>query len=135
MDLSVPGGGHFYIGNYWEGSFWLAAKSLTAFGIYFTHQRYSKVKESQNRANPDPAAVNNQERKTLRSAMNLWFAIFGEFALYSISLYRVMERVSVYNQRFLPHFELTWQKDFSEYGNYQKLCLSPLLQFSWQANF
>lgn len=123
MDLLIPGGGHFYSDKVYEGIFWTVLKGLGGYAIYINRLNYRNKKNELRRAqnfdlnSSANGDISDLRRKTERASLHLWFAVFGQMSLFTISLFRTASHVSEFNRKFLPEFKLTFDQDGIQFGN------------------
>jgi hypothetical protein len=129
LDIVIPGGGHFYIGNYYQGLTFIALKLLGAYSIYYFYQdwEYSRsLYYASRRANEsidpdhelefkDPEGgyktVEEYRREYDKAVQRITFAIIATAAIYITSVIFVYFDVREINERAVPTFDLQYSCD------------------------
>ncbi|HNX57651.1 MAG TPA: hypothetical protein PKK43_01025 [Spirochaetota bacterium] len=120
----APGGGHFYIGDYWRGSFFAAGK-LGGYGaLYFCYDRFRDKRDLYRRADRIRAAqgvndsvkihgpdgkhrsVNSYRRDYDRATQWLTFSVIGNAAIQTASMIIVYGRCQEINRNAVPSFDV-----------------------------
>jgi hypothetical protein len=95
----LPGGGHFYLGNYISGSIFAVLKTGGIMSGYFFYQSWQKKKGREN-------GTTGRKKDSDRAAQRFTFSVFGATAAYGISWYKVYTDCSDINYRAQPVFEI-----------------------------
>jgi hypothetical protein len=129
LDIVIPGGGHFYTGNYYQGLTFIALKLLGAYSIYYFYQdwRYSRsLYYASRRANesidpyhelefqdPDGGykTVEEYRREYDKAVQRITFAIIATATIYITSVIFVYFDVKEINERAVPTFDLQYSCD------------------------
>ncbi len=129
LDIVIPGGGHFYTGNYYQGLTFMALKLLGAYSIYYFYQdwRYSRsLYYASRRANesidpyhelefqdPDGGykTVEEYRREYDKAVQRITFAVIATAAIYITSVIFVYFDVKEINERAVPTFDLQYSCD------------------------
>lgn len=124
LDLVVPGGGHFYVGNMYTGYFFAGAKLFAAYLIYFSYRDwiyrkslYRAAKKANAEIDPNHelefenpgggySTVDEFRRDYDRAAQRITFSVLGTAALYTASLLLTYHSVKKINERRIPTFEI-----------------------------
>ena len=120
----VPGGGHFYLGDYWRGSFFAAGR-LGGFGaLYFCYDRFRDKRDLYRRADRIRAAqgvddsakihgpdgkhrsVNSYRKDYDRATQWLTFSVIGNAAIQTASMIVVYGRCQEINRNAVPSFDV-----------------------------
>lgn len=120
----APGGGHFYIGDYWRGSFFAAGK-LGGYGaLYFCFDRFRDKRDLYRRADriradqgvddsvkihgPDGKyrSVKSYRRDYDRATQWLTFSVIGNVAIQTASMIIVYGRCQEINRNAIPSFDV-----------------------------
>jgi hypothetical protein len=100
MSLDIlPGGGHFYLGNYYSGAAFAVLKSAGILSGFFLYRSW------QDKKSKEDGSV-TRKRVSDRAAQRFTFAVFGSAALYGISWYKVYTDCEEINYRARPVFEV-----------------------------
>lgn len=147
LDLVVPGGGHFYLGNMYSGYFFAGAKILAAYLVYFSYHDwvyrrslYRAAKRANAEIDPnhelefeDPGGeyktVEEFRRDYDRAAQRITFSVLGSAAIYTISLLVTYHSVQKINSRRIPTFEIGYSRGIFGYGR------EDVLTFSFNGQF
>jgi hypothetical protein len=129
LDILIPGGGHFYTGNYYQGMTFIALKLLGAYSIYYFYQdwKYNRsLYYASRRANesidpyhelefkdPDGGykTVEEYRREYDEAVQRITFAIIATAAIYITSVIFVYLDVREINERAVPTFDLQYSCD------------------------
>lgn len=128
LDLIVPGGGHFYVGNIYSGYFFAGAKLLAAYCIYFSYRDwiyrrslYRAAKRANAEIDPNHElefespeggynTVEEFRRDYDRAAQRITFSVLGTAALYTVSMILTYHSVKKINERRIPAFEIGYYR-------------------------
>lgn len=129
LDIVVPGGGHFYTGNYYQGLTFAALKLLGAYSIYYFYQewQYSRSLYYSSRSaneNLDPdhelefhdpdggyKTVEEYRREYDKAVQRITFAVIANAAVYIASVIFVFYDVREINEGAVPTFDLQFSCD------------------------
>jgi len=124
LDVTVPGGGHFYTGDYYWGITFCALKLLGVYSVYYFYQEWQfrrSLYNSSKRANEemDPShdlefedpegghkTVEEFRREYDAAAQRITFAILATLAVYTTSAILVYFKVKRINEKVIPTFPL-----------------------------
>ena len=139
LDLAVPGGGHFYLGNEYAGYSFLALKVLGAYSIYYCYRDwqyrrslYRAARRANAQIDPDHAlefedpnggynTVEEFRRDYDRAAQRITFSVLANVAVYAVSLMMTYQAVKKINTESLPTFEL--QYSCATIGSYEETAM------------
>ena len=128
LDLAVPGGGHFYINNYYLGLSFAVLKLFGLYSIYYFYNDweykrslYYAAKRADESVDPnhnlefkDPdggyKSVKEYRRDYDRAAQNITFAVLANVVLYVSSLTFLYFNVKELNERSYPLFEFQYNR-------------------------
>ncbi len=109
IDLLVPGGGHFYLGNYYSGAAFAGLKLAGIFSLYYFYNELGEKRDGYHSAQADPSAGDNQierhKREYERAHQHTAFAVIGTAAVYISSLIFNYSDISLFNDRAIPAFD------------------------------
>lgn len=126
LDLAVPGGGHFYLGNEYAGYSFLALKALGAYTVYYCYRDwqyrrslYRAARRANEQMDPEHAlefedphggynTVEEFRRDYDRAAQRITFSVIANVAVYAVSLMITYQAVKKINTESLPTFELQY---------------------------
>ncbi len=129
LDIAIPGGGHFYTGNYYQGLTFTALKLIGAYSIYYFYQewKYSRSLYYSSRManeNLDPyhelefrdpdggyKTVEEYRREYDKAVQRITFAVIANAAIYITSVIFVYYDVREINERAVPTFDLQYSCD------------------------
>lgn len=115
IDLLIPGGGHFYLGNYYSGALFAGLKITGAFALYYFYNDLEKKRDEYHSIQDDSSAGKNQiegQRREYESAHeNVMFAAIGTAAVYLSSLIFNYADLKIFNERSIPAFEYKYSLD------------------------
>ncbi|MCX7678153.1 MAG: hypothetical protein N2316_02945 [Spirochaetes bacterium] len=124
LDVVIPGGGHFYMGNVYTGYAFASLKLLFLYFIYYSYRDWEyrrSLYRSAQRANEliDPHhelefelpeggynTVEDFRRDYDRAAQRITFSVVGTVAVYVISGIITYYSVEKYNAQCVPTFEI-----------------------------
>ena len=140
LDLAVPGGGHFYLGNEYAGYSFLALKVLGAYSIFYCYRDwqyrrslYRAARRANGQIDPDHAlefedpnggynTVEEFRRDYDRAAQRITFSVLANVAVYAVSLMMTCQAVKKINTESLPTFEL--QYSCATMGQYEEIAMT-----------
>ncbi|HEY1405696.1 MAG TPA: hypothetical protein VF857_03720 [Spirochaetota bacterium] len=125
----LPGGGHFYLGDYWRGTIFATGK-LGGYGaLYYFYGLYQERKQNYNRAvrtrnslgvssstpikGPDgrTRSTNGYKKDYDRSVQWMTFSVVGNVAIQTISMIMVYGRCQEINRETIPSFDVAILRD------------------------
>ena len=128
LDTVVPGGGHFYTGNYNTGYVFIALKLFGGYLIYYTYRDwkyrgslYRAAREANDNFDPDHelefkdpgggySSVEEYRRDYDRAAQRISFSVIANVAVYAVSLMMTYQAVKKINTEALPTFEIHYSR-------------------------
>lgn len=140
LDLAVPGGGHFYLGNDYAGYSFLALKVLGAYSVYYCYRDwqyrrslYRAARRANAQIDPDHAlefedpnggynTVEEFRRDYDRAAQRITFSVLANVAVYAVSLMMTYQAVKKINTESLPTFEL--QYSCATIGSHEEMAMA-----------
>jgi hypothetical protein len=129
MDLAVPGGGHFYLENYYTGAVFASLKVIGAFSVYYYYRDWKLRKslyQAARRANElidpthdlefhDPGGgyktVAEFKRDYDRAAQHITLSFIGTAAVYIVSLVMTCNNIIKINEKTVPTFDYQYSCD------------------------
>ena len=129
LDIVIPGGGHFYTGNYYQGLTFAALKLIGAYSIYYYYQEWQYARSlyySSRSANesidpyhelefhdPDGGykTVEEYRREYDKAVQRITFAVIANAAVYIASIIFVYYDVKEINEGAVPTFDLQFSWD------------------------
>lgn len=130
LDVTVPGGGHFYTGDYYWGITFCALKLLSVYSVYYFYNEwqfrrslYNASKRADEEMDPshelefeDPdggyKTVEEFRREYDAAAQRITFAIVATLAVYTTSAILVYFNVKRINEKKVPTFPLQVNRTF-----------------------
>lgn len=140
LDLAVPGGGHFYLGDDKTAYTFLALKVLGAYTIYYCYRDwqyrgslYRAARRANAEIDPDHAlefedpnggynTVEEFRRDYDRAAQRITFSVLANVAVYAVSLMMTYQAVKKINTESLPTFEL--QYSCATIGQHEEMAMT-----------
>jgi len=147
LDLAVPGGGHFYMGNEYTGYTFLALKILGAYSVYYCYHDwkyrrslYRAARRANAEIDPDHAlefedphggynTVEEYRRDYDRAAQRITFSVIANVAVYAASLVMTYQAVKKNNDDALPTFELQYSRATLTDGGGMELSMTVTRRF------
>lgn len=110
IDMLVPGGGHFYLGNYYTGAAFAGLKIAGALSLYYFYNDLENKRDEYHSIQRDTAAdadnIEGYRREYERAHQHFAFAIIGTAAAYISSLFFNYSDIKDINERAVPTFDL-----------------------------
>jgi hypothetical protein len=121
----APGGGHFYLGDYWRGGIFAGLKLGGGYALYYYYNQWADrgdlykgadrtrallgVSSSTPIAGPDGRirSVDAYKKDYDRSAERMTLSIIGNLVVYGISWVMVYNRCEEINARSVPTFDMS----------------------------
>jgi hypothetical protein len=128
----APGGGHFYLGDYWRGSFFAAGRIGGYGALYLCYDRFRDKRSLYRKADrirvslgvskstpirgPDgrTRSVNSYKKDYDRSSQWLTFSVIGNVAIQTASMIIVYGRCQDINRNTIPSFDVAVLSDGKE---------------------
>jgi len=142
VDFFVPGGGALYHGNYYRGAAFGALKLAGAWAVYHYYRVWRYRRSLYHSARDANAALDPHHELSFRvpgegyktvgelrrdydsAAQSITFAVIANVLVYGASLYTTYHLVERMNERSIPAFELTVDRnDSGELTGYSLRCI------------
>jgi hypothetical protein len=105
----VPGGGHFYLGNYGSGAFFGIMKTGSYASILYFYSQWQDSKTKYRRASDDQA--NKYKLRSDRAAQRMTFSVIGSVVIQAASWIKVWSDCSDINSESFPVFDIGFRDD------------------------
>ena len=127
IDLLVPGGGHFYLGNYYSGAVFAGLKVISVFSFYYFYNDLEKKRDDYHSLQKDPSAGYSQIEKYRleyeRAHQHVAFAVIGTAAAYISSLIFNYSDIKIINERAIPAFDFGFSSPYGASAGDRKFIL------------
>ena len=117
LDVALPGGGHYYRGDYYNGILFMTLKLAGIYSIYYFAKEWEEAGDDYDAAkksNLPTDTLTDYERKYDRSAQYLFFAVFSSVLFYSLSIFINYKSVKKMNSVTYPAFEFSYSKRMNQ---------------------
>ena len=117
LDVVLPGGGHYYRGDYYNGVLFMTLKLAGIYSIYHFSKEWEEAGDDYDAAknsNLPADTLTDYERKYDRSAQYLFFAVFSSVLFYSLSIFINYKSVKKMNSVTYPAFEFSYSKRMNQ---------------------
>ena len=124
IDLLVPGGGHFYLGNYYSGALFAGLKIIGVLSLYYYYNDLEKKRDNYNSIRQDPSAgtdkIEGDKLEYERAHQHVAFAVIGTAAAYLSSLIFNYTDLKIFNEKSIPAFDYKYSLDRGSSGGDQE---------------
>ena len=109
LDVALPGGGHFYRGDYLNGFIFFSLKAAGAYSVYYFTGRKETALSDYRSARRSGGVEGSPEKERLRydrAAQLVTFSFIGNLMIYFISASINYNRVMKMNENSYPSFDI-----------------------------
>ena len=111
LDVLLPGGGHFYRGDYGSGFIFMSLKMAGVWSLYYFNARREEARADLQAARRSGAGEGRQELRYDRTAQLVTFSVIGNLMIYFVSAAVNYSRVMKVNENAFPSFDITGSLD------------------------